>query len=77
MLTRTLTKHATGKIIKNSLMMNFQAHVTIVTARIRARAVRAPSAPDPAGGPAPLHLSRHLWRIRSRTRLRGIAETPA
>jgi hypothetical protein len=31
MLTRNLTKHATGKIIKNSLMMNFQAHVTTLT----------------------------------------------
>jgi hypothetical protein len=37
MITRTLTKHATGEIIKISLMMNIWAGV-IPSCRIRARA---------------------------------------
>jgi hypothetical protein len=45
MLTRSLTKHATGNIIKISLMMNFQAPVTCPA---RSRGARPPpGARDP------------------------------
>jgi hypothetical protein len=57
MLTRTLTKHATGNIIKISLMMNFQAPV------IGLVPISAAADTPPRG-----NLSRAFWRIGSRTR---------